>query len=170
MERDEALGRARLRWEEVDRLKSTEHTKKIIANFKKSQEYKAEVEAWAVSFLDKGVIHAIHQLHPFVPDKMLLVETFENNYEAKACRKWADFVPFQEDELEALWAIDQERGFPEWVPPPVLHPSFWELLETPEGIPSAKVSGLVVPNETSTDPTLSVVHSDPLLANPTPKR
>lgn len=129
MDRDEAVAQEQLQRREVERLKSTEHTAKIIADLKKSQDYEVEVEARMLPFLDKGIVHAIRQLHPLIEDKKSLVGSYENSFHAEACKKGADFVPFQEDKLAALQATDQELGLPEWVLPLVLHPSFWELLE-----------------------------------------
>lgn len=66
--------------------------------------------------MDKGIVHAIRQLHHLAVDKKSLVETYDNNFDVDACWKGADFVPFKGDELASLRA-------------------FWELLEAPaEGV------------------------------------
>lgn len=123
---------------------------------KKLKDYESEIRGQAVPFLDRGIVHAIRQLHQFVPDKKILLDVYENNFDAEACRKGANFVPFQEKELAALRALDAGKGLPEWVPPKPIHPNFWELLEAPmeEGEPSGVT---VVTSKASAEPNSSSI-------------
>lgn len=89
----------------------------------------------------------VRQLHYLIPDKKVLAEAFDNTFDAEACRRAADFVLYQEDELAALRAADQERGLPEGVPPVVLRPSFLDLLELSEGSTPGEVSSSPTPVE-----------------------
>lgn len=77
-------------------MKSAQHRDNIITDFKKPQDYELEIRAQGIPFLDKGVIHAIHQLHHLVPDKKLMLDVYDNNFDVEAYRKGADFVSFQE--------------------------------------------------------------------------
>lgn len=86
IERNESLGYAQLQSAEVGRLKSAEHIQENISDFKKSWEYEAKIEARAVPFLDKGIIHTICQLHHLVPDKRSLVAVYDNTFNTEACR------------------------------------------------------------------------------------
>lgn len=84
-EKDDALQLLKNRDEEVEALKaelealkSASHKENIITDFKASAEYKAALRKETVPYLDKGIVHVIRQLHPFVPNKRLLVEV--DNY------------------------------------------------------------------------------------------
>lgn len=81
----------------MEHLRSAEHNEKIISDFKGSREYESEIEVRAIPFFDKGVIHTIRQLHHLVFDKKSLVDVHDNSFDAEACRKGTDFVPWQED-------------------------------------------------------------------------
>lgn len=130
MKQDDTLQLLQARERDLKILKSADHQDTIIANFKKSQDYELEIKGQAVPFLDKGIVHAIRQLHQFVLGKKLLLDVYENNFDAEECRKWVNFVPFQEEELAALRALDTKKGLPEWfrLSPSILtFGNFWKL-------------------------------------------
>lgn len=128
-EKSEAVWLVDAKTWEVASLRSADYKECIIADFQKTGRYKSEIEDRATAFFGKGVVHAIRQLHHLVPDKKLLVEVYNNSFEAEGCKKGADFVPLQGEELEVLQAFDSNKGLPEWVPPAPAHPTFWELQE-----------------------------------------
>lgn len=166
IDKDEAVERLRAQEREVQLLRSAEYKECLIADFKKSREYESEIKARAVSFFHKGVIHVIRQLHHLVPDKMSLVDVYKNNFDAEACRKGADFVPFEEDELESLRALDEEKGLPEWTPPERVHPTFWELLKAP--MEEEVAQGEESATEVSSGPNLALVPSSSTPIDPGP--
>lgn len=127
------------------------------------------MEARAATFLDKGAAHVIRQLHPFISDNAVLVKAYDNSFNAEACRKGADFVPFQDDELATLRAIDEGHNLPKWVPPPVVRPLFWFLLETPMGFTQEEGSTSTSPVEIPEETKAAQVILDSTLAEPAPE-
>lgn len=107
----------------------------MIDNFKGSEDFGKELRKEVITFLEKGCIHIIRQLHPYFEDKSVLLQAFKANFDNEACHKGADFVPYTTEELDALHDNDLKDNLPEWIPPPVSHPSFSELLEGPEDQP-----------------------------------
>lgn len=108
----------------------------MIDNYKSSVEYNAELGREADSFLDKGCIHVICQLHPYFEGKSILLRAFEANFDNEACKQGADFVPFTTEEMDALRERDEQRGRAAWNPPPPSNPTFWDLLDGSHAPPS----------------------------------
>lgn len=102
--------------EELAYCKSGNFKKNRIENYKSSEEYESENSREASSYLDKGCVHIIHQLHHHFEDKSVLPKAFEANFDSKACRRGADFVTYTVKEMETLKGKDEKRGLPEWTP------------------------------------------------------
>lgn len=62
-------------------------------------------------------------------DKSILLKAFEANFDNEACRQGTDFIPYTTEDIEALRERDESKDLQLWVPPPVNHPTFWELLD-----------------------------------------
>lgn len=88
--------------EELTYCKLENYKKNIIDDFKSSAKYNAEMGREVGSYLDKGCVHIIRQLHPHFKDKSILLKAFETNFDNEACRWGADFVPFTAKEMDAL--------------------------------------------------------------------
>lgn len=55
-------------------------------------------------------------------DKSILLKAFEANFDNEACRQGTE-------DIEALRERDESKDLQLWVPPPINHPTFWELLD-----------------------------------------
>lgn len=98
-------------------------------------------------------------------------ESQQRYIDAEACTKGVDFIQFQEDQVVALRAANEERGLTEWTPPIALRLSFCDLVEAPvEGNPSEAIAPVVL-TEASTDPNVALIPADPspTPSNPTPE-
>lgn len=156
--RNEALEIIEAQKLELEHLKSAAYKDDIIAEFKRSAEFEQAVDVEAASYLDKGIVHAIRQLHRFVPDKRLLVDMFANNFDAEECRSGTDFVPYTDEELKAVREVDASKGLGDWVPPEPVHPNFWELLDAPVDVPSSTsaIAEDPVPEDPPTDVSIPI--------------
>lgn len=134
--RDEAIAGRIAVQEELTYCKSENYKKNIIDDFKSSVEYNAEMGREANSYLDKGCVHIIRQLHHHFEDKSILLKAFEANFDNEACKRGADFVPFTVEEMDALRERDEQRGRVVWNPPPPSNPNFWDLTGWPSVPPS----------------------------------
>lgn len=102
--------------EELAYCKSENFKKNRIDNYKSSEEYESENSREASSYLDKGCVHIIHQLHHHFEDKSILLKAFEANFDNMACRRGANFVTYTIKEMEDLKGKDEKRGLPKWTP------------------------------------------------------
>lgn len=127
--RDEAIVKQISVQEELAYCKSDNYKKNILDDFKSSVEYGVEISREAGSYLDKGCVHIIRQLHHHFEDKSVMLKAFEANFDSEACRRDTKFVPYTAEEMEALRDRDERRGRAEWTPLPISHPTFWELID-----------------------------------------
>lgn len=103
--RDEAIASRIYTQEDLKYCKSDKFKKNIINDFKSSAVCHEEIGREVGSFLDKGCVHIIRQLHPYFEDKFVLLWAFQSNFDNVICRQGADFFPFTVEETDSL----QER-------------------------------------------------------------
>lgn len=107
---NEAIASRISKQEELNFYKSDGYKKNILDEFKSSAKYNEKIGREAGSFLDKGCVYIIRQLHPYFEDKVILLRAFEANFDNKVCRQGTDFVPFIAEEIDALWKREEKRG------------------------------------------------------------
>lgn len=120
--RNEAIACRIVVQEELAYCKSENYKENIINDYKSFAEYNEKIGREAGSYLDKGCVHIICQLHHHCEDKSILLRAFEANFDNEVCRRGADFVPYTTEEMDALREKDQRRGRVEWTLPPPSHP------------------------------------------------
>lgn len=128
-EKSEAVRLMNVRTQEVASLRSAEYKECIIADFQKTERYKSEIEIEPSLSSIRGLYMLSANCTILFLIKKLLVEVYNNSFEAEVCRRGADFVPLLREELDALQASDSNKGLLEWVPHAPAHPPFRELLE-----------------------------------------
>lgn len=142
---DEAIASRIVTQEELNLCKSDRYKKNIVDDFKSSAEYNEVIGREAGSFLDKGCVHIIRQLHPYFEDKSIILRDFEANFDNEACRQGANFVPFTAEEMDALRERDEQRGRVVWNPPPLSNPTFWDLLDGSNVPPPRNICNFCIP-------------------------
>lgn len=110
--RDEVVASRISMQEELEYCQSEDFKKKIM---KISPTYHEDIGREASSFLDKGCIHIIRQLHPYFEDKSILLQAFKSNFDNEFCRQGA------------LRERDGKRGRTFWKPPQPSSPTFWDM-------------------------------------------
>lgn len=80
------------------------------------------------AFYDRGAAYVLRQFHHLIPDKKLMCKVFEGSFADKEFRGGANFMPYTEEELKEIDEVDARTG-DTWVPPPSVHPNFFELCD-----------------------------------------
>lgn len=122
--RDETIVARLSTQDELDYYKFENFKKHIINDFKSHGEFVLVAGKEAISFVDKGCVHIIRQLHHHFQDKSVLLQAYEANFDDDICRGGSDFVPYTSEELDALHKNDIPEGKREWVSPTPSQPTF----------------------------------------------
>lgn len=83
--RDEVVAEKLSTQEELNYSKSDSFRKHVIDDFKSGADYMNEVGKEATTFLDKGCVHIIQQLHHHFQDKSILLQAFEADFDDEIC-------------------------------------------------------------------------------------
>lgn len=90
--RDEVVVQSLSTQEELAYYKSDNFKKNIIDYLKSSYEYILKMINDASSYLDKGCVQIICQLHHHFVDMSILLKAFEANFDNETCRRGTNFV------------------------------------------------------------------------------
>lgn len=92
--RDKMVDKKLFAQEELNYCKSDNFRNQVIDDFKSVGEFVKKVGNEAATFLDKGCVHIIRQLHHHFQDKSILLQALEANFDDEIYRGETDFVPY----------------------------------------------------------------------------